>query len=156
MFLRKSYAGSGLPQGPFWENNLLPLKVGLRWVFVSGLKWTRKSRENHDKKNAFYQRRLHEKAENVLATPPIKDRKQARCCEIACQKSRCSHRNLVLRHLEDSFHDHNGVHPTQICRYWSLQVLCGGQVWWYTLSSSYVEHIPSKNRQLQGNDISSR
>ena len=28
----------GLPQGPFSENNLFPLKVGLRWVFVNGLK----------------------------------------------------------------------------------------------------------------------
>ena len=25
--------------GPFLENNLLPLKVGLRWGFVNGLKW---------------------------------------------------------------------------------------------------------------------
>ena len=36
------YAGSGLPQGPFLENNLFPLKVGLRWVFVNGLKWVQK------------------------------------------------------------------------------------------------------------------
>ena len=28
-----SNAGSGLPQGLFLENNLLPVKVGLRWVF---------------------------------------------------------------------------------------------------------------------------
>ena len=38
----KGYAGSGLPQGPFWENNLFPRKVGLRWVFVNGLKWVQK------------------------------------------------------------------------------------------------------------------
>ena len=29
-----NYAGSGLPQGPSWENNLFPLKVGLRWFFL--------------------------------------------------------------------------------------------------------------------------
>ena len=38
----KNYAGSGLPQGPFWENNLFPLKEGLQWVFVNGLKWVQK------------------------------------------------------------------------------------------------------------------
>ena len=32
------YAGSGL----FWENNWFPRKVGLRWVFVNGLKWVQK------------------------------------------------------------------------------------------------------------------
>ena len=37
-----TYAGSGLPQGPFLENNLFALKVGLRWVFVNGLKWVQK------------------------------------------------------------------------------------------------------------------
>ena len=36
------YAGSELPQGPFSENNLFALKVGLRWVFVNGLKWVQK------------------------------------------------------------------------------------------------------------------
>ena len=36
------YAGSGQPQGPFPENNLFPRKVGLRWVFVNGLKWSKK------------------------------------------------------------------------------------------------------------------
>ena len=36
------YAGSGLPQGPFSENNLFPLKVGFRWVLVNGLKWVQK------------------------------------------------------------------------------------------------------------------
>ena len=36
------YAGSGLPQGPFLGNNLFPLKVSLRWVFVNGLKWVQK------------------------------------------------------------------------------------------------------------------
>ena len=28
--------------GPFLANNLFPLKVGLRWVFVNGLKWVQK------------------------------------------------------------------------------------------------------------------
>ena len=28
--------------GPFLENNLFPLKVGLRWVLVNGLKWVQK------------------------------------------------------------------------------------------------------------------
>ena len=37
-----SYAGPRLPQGPFLENNLFPLKVGSRWVFVNGLKWVKK------------------------------------------------------------------------------------------------------------------
>ena len=37
-----SYAGLGLPQGPFSENYLFALKVGLRWVFVNGLKWVQK------------------------------------------------------------------------------------------------------------------
>ena len=37
-----NYAGSELPQGPFSENNLFALKVGLRWVFVNGLKWVQK------------------------------------------------------------------------------------------------------------------
>ena len=37
-----SYAGSGLLQGPFLGNYLFPLKVGLRWVFVNGLKWVQK------------------------------------------------------------------------------------------------------------------
>ena len=37
-----SYAGSGLPNGPFSEKNLFPLKVGLRWVFVNGPKWVQK------------------------------------------------------------------------------------------------------------------
>ena len=32
----KTYAGSGLPQGPFLENNLFALKVGLRWVLSMG------------------------------------------------------------------------------------------------------------------------
>ena len=36
------YAGSGLRQGPFLANNLFPRKVGLRWVFVNGLKWVQK------------------------------------------------------------------------------------------------------------------
>ena len=39
MLQNKAYAGSGLPQGPFLGNNLFPLKVGLRWVFVNGPKW---------------------------------------------------------------------------------------------------------------------
>ena len=34
--LTLAYAGSGLPQGPFLENNLFPLKVGLKWVLVHG------------------------------------------------------------------------------------------------------------------------
>ena len=38
----KCYAGSGLPQGPFLESNLFPLKVGLRWAFVNGLKCVQK------------------------------------------------------------------------------------------------------------------
>ena len=38
----KDYAGSVLPQGPFLGNNLFPLKLGLRWVFVNGLKWVQK------------------------------------------------------------------------------------------------------------------
>ena len=38
----RGYAGSGLPQGPFLGNNLFALKVGLRWVFVTGLKWIQK------------------------------------------------------------------------------------------------------------------
>ena len=38
-FFPGDYAGLGLPQGPFLENYLFPLKVGLRWVFVNGLKW---------------------------------------------------------------------------------------------------------------------
>ena len=38
----KSYAGSGLPQGPFLENYLFALKVGLRWVSVNALKWVQK------------------------------------------------------------------------------------------------------------------
>ena len=38
----QAYAGSGLPQGPFLGNNLFPLKVGLRWVFVNGLEWVQK------------------------------------------------------------------------------------------------------------------
>ena len=37
-----SYAGSGLPQGPSFENNLFAVKVGLRWVFVNGLKRVQK------------------------------------------------------------------------------------------------------------------
>ena len=37
-----AYAGSGLPQGPFLENYLFVLQVGLRWVFVNGLKWVKK------------------------------------------------------------------------------------------------------------------
>ena len=41
-FREMPYAGSELPQGPFSENNLFALKVGLRWVFVSGLKWVQK------------------------------------------------------------------------------------------------------------------
>ena len=36
------YAGSGLLQGPFLENYLFPLKVGLKWVSVSELKWVQK------------------------------------------------------------------------------------------------------------------
>ena len=40
--LFKTYAGSGLPQGPFLENNSFPLQVGLGWVFVNGLKWVQK------------------------------------------------------------------------------------------------------------------
>ena len=36
------YAGLGLPQGPFSENSPFPLKVGLRWAFVNGLKWVQK------------------------------------------------------------------------------------------------------------------
>ena len=36
------YAGSGLPQGPFLENNSFALKVGLRWVFVNLLKRVQK------------------------------------------------------------------------------------------------------------------
>ena len=42
VFSGYSYAGSRLPQGPFWGNNLFPLKVGLRWVFVNGLEWVQK------------------------------------------------------------------------------------------------------------------
>ena len=38
----QGYAGSELPQGPFLENNLFALKVGLRWGFVNGLKWVQK------------------------------------------------------------------------------------------------------------------
>ena len=37
-----SYAGSGLPQSAFLGNNFFPLKVGLGWVFVNGLKWVQK------------------------------------------------------------------------------------------------------------------
>ena len=40
--VHKFYAGPGLPQGPFLENNLFPLKVGFRWVFVNGLNWVQK------------------------------------------------------------------------------------------------------------------
>ena len=41
-FGSETYAGSELPQGPFLENNLFALKVGLRWGFVNGLKWVQK------------------------------------------------------------------------------------------------------------------
>ena len=37
--VNKTYAGSGLPQGPFLENTLFPLKVGFRWVFANRQKW---------------------------------------------------------------------------------------------------------------------
>ena len=37
-----NYAGSGLPHGPFVENYLFALQVGLGWVFVNGLKWVQK------------------------------------------------------------------------------------------------------------------
>ena len=36
------YAGSGLPRGPFLGNNLFPLKLGKKWVFMNGLKWVQK------------------------------------------------------------------------------------------------------------------
>ena len=35
----KNYAGSGLPQGPFWKTISTPLKLGRKWVFVNIPKW---------------------------------------------------------------------------------------------------------------------
>ena len=38
----KVMLGQGCLRAPFLENNLFSLKVGLRWVFVNGLKWVQK------------------------------------------------------------------------------------------------------------------
>ena len=45
-FCNWSYAGSGLPQGPFWKTISSPLKLGKKWGFREnpemGLKWVEK------------------------------------------------------------------------------------------------------------------
>ena len=35
----KIYAGSGLPEGPFWKTISAPLKLGKKWVLVNIPKW---------------------------------------------------------------------------------------------------------------------
>ena len=59
---KKLYAGALPPQGPFlFENNLFPLKVGLRWAFVNLLIWVQKVGKSGSlgRKNCVKMRQTH-------------------------------------------------------------------------------------------------
>ena len=39
------FAGSGLPQGPFWKTISTPMKVGKKWVFGNVPKWVQSGKK---------------------------------------------------------------------------------------------------------------